>query len=138
MVKSYKDLLVWKQGMELAANCFFLTEAFPKREWYGLAGQIRRSSSSVPANVAEGSGRGTRKDYLQFLRIAQGSLRELETHLLLSVRVKLTTSDATDPILKQVDSVSYLLSRLIKALATRKTSPLEPLEPSEPSKPSEP
>jgi four helix bundle protein len=116
---SFKDLLVWKQAMELAKDCYLLTRSFPKEEIYGLTSQIRRASSSIPANIAEGTGRGSTKDYIQFLKIARGSVRELETHLLLSVNVGLTTSDSIAPILEQVDSVSCLLGRLIQSLTKK-------------------
>lgn len=78
MLQSYRELLVWQKAMELALLAYRLTEGFPRRELYGLVAQIRRASVSVPSNIAEGYGRGSRKEYLQFLWIAQGSLKELE------------------------------------------------------------
>jgi four helix bundle protein len=122
-IESFKDLLVWQQGMQLAKSCYLLTQSFPREELYGLTSQIRRASSSVPANIAEGNGRGSRKDYIQFLRIAQGSVRELETHLLLSVEVGLVTVEAAGPVLKQLESVAVLLGKLIRALAASQPSP---------------
>jgi four helix bundle protein len=116
-VQSFKDLLVWKQSMELAKDCYLLTRGFPKEELFCLTSQIRRASVSVPANIAEGSGRGSRKDYVQFLRIAQGSIRELETHLLLSIEIGLTKPAIVDPILRQVESVAILLGKLIRSLS---------------------
>jgi four helix bundle protein len=116
-LESFKDLLVWKQSMELAKNCYVLTRGFPKEELFCLTSQIRRASTSVPANIAEGSGRGSRKDYVQFLRIAQGSIRELETHILLSVEVGLTTLAIANPILRQAESVAILLGKLIRSLS---------------------
>jgi four helix bundle protein len=80
MVKSYRELLVWQKAMELTVLVYRLTEGFPKREIYGLAAQIRRAGVSVPSNIAEGYGRGSRREYIQFLSIAQGSLKELETN----------------------------------------------------------
>jgi four helix bundle protein len=115
-VQSFKDLMVWNQAMGLAKMCFLLTRSFPREELYGMTSQIRRASSSIPANIAEGSGRGSRKDYIQFLRIAKGSARELETHLLLSAEVEITMREHIEPILRQLDSVSILLGRLIHAL----------------------
>ena len=100
-IRSYRDLRVWQDGMTLAARCYRLTQQFPKEELYGLTSQIRRSASSIPANIAEGNGRENRREYIQFLRIAQGSLKELETHLLFSIQVGLTTPASVDPSLTQ-------------------------------------
>lgn len=116
-VRSYKELLVWKQSMALARDCYLLTRTFPKQEIYGMSAQICRASASVPANIAEGTGRGSRKEYIQFLKIARGSIRELETHLLLSVDVQLAADEAVKPILKQLESVAVLLGRLIMSLS---------------------
>lgn len=86
MITSYKELTVWQRAMELVAAVYKLTNYFPKEEMYGLTAQIRRSAVSIPANIAEGRCRGTKKDYLQFLRIAYGSGAELETHLEIAKR----------------------------------------------------
>ena len=102
--------------MDIAKGSYFLTKTFPKEEQYGLTSQIRRAAVSVPANIAEGSGRSTRKDYVNFLRIAQGSLRELETYLLLIPEIGLGQQETVEPLLKQVGSVARLLNRLIQAL----------------------
>ena len=84
MLKSYRDLLVWQKAIEPAILIYRLSDAFPRTETYGLTSQIRRASVSVPSNIAEGYGRGSRKEYLQFLFVAQGSLKELETQPILS------------------------------------------------------
>jgi four helix bundle protein len=91
-LQSYRDLWVWQQDMELAIECYELTRQFSKEERYGRSSQIRRAATSDPANI-EGYGRGSRGEYLQFLPIAQGSLYELETHLMLSQRVNLQFTD---------------------------------------------
>ena len=75
-IKSYRELKVWQEGMTLAEKCYFVTRQFPKSELYGMVSQIRRASSSIPANVSEGYGRKNRKEYIQFLYIAQGSLEK--------------------------------------------------------------
>lgn len=77
--RSFRGLVVWQQAMMLTRDCYLLTRDLPKEEMYGLTNQIRRAAISIPANIAEGSGRGTRRDYVNFLRIAQGSLREFQT-----------------------------------------------------------
>ena len=86
-IKSYRDLLVWQRAMSLAEESFRLTEHFPRREIYGLTAQLRRSAISIPANIAEGNGRRSTREYLHFLSVALGSTLELETQMLLAVRL---------------------------------------------------
>jgi four helix bundle protein len=78
-IQSYRDLLVWQEGMNLAEMCYLLTREFPREEIYGMTSQIRRAAASISANIAEDYGRENRGEYIQFLKIAQGSLKELET-----------------------------------------------------------
>jgi four helix bundle protein len=85
MSHSYKDLIVWREAKSLATTIYHATESFPKREWYGLTSQIRRSAVSVPSNIAEGQGRLTRGEFIQFLGHARGSLLELRTQLGIAV-----------------------------------------------------
>ncbi|WP_348627949.1 MULTISPECIES: four helix bundle protein [unclassified Mesorhizobium] len=85
---SYKDLIVWQQAMDLAVAVYGATKSWPKEELYGLTSQVRRAASSVPANIAEGYG------YQQFLRIAQGSRKELETQLLIAERTGIEVEEA--------------------------------------------
>jgi len=119
-IGSYRDLRVWQKGMDLAEACYSVTQDFPKAELYGFTSQIRRASVSIPANIAEGYGREYRQEYIRFLRIAQGSLKELETHLLLTTRVRLTTSHATEPILEECDSLGKMLRSLIRSLENKR------------------
>ncbi|MHC5720986.1 MAG: four helix bundle protein, partial [Nostoc sp.] len=102
-IRSYQDLKVWQEGINLAEAYYQLTIVFPKEELYGMTSHIRRSAASVPANIAEGYGREYCPEYIRFLRIAQGSLKEIETHLLLSARAKvgLTDTQLVTPILRQ-------------------------------------
>ncbi len=88
VVNSYRDLRVWQEAMKLAETCYYLTRAFPKEELFGMTAQIRRSAASIAANIAEGHGREQTRSFIQYLRIAQGALKELETHLLLAERVR--------------------------------------------------
>lgn len=118
-LQSYQDLRVWQQGMELAAACYEMTRQFPKEERYGMVSQIRRSAVSVPANITEGYGRGSRGEYLQFLQIAQGSLYELETHLLLSKRVNLISAESVVSPLAMCTEVSKLLRALVASLRSK-------------------
>ena len=98
------------------------TRAFPKEEMFGLTSQIRRASSSVPANIAEGYGRESRRDYIKFLRIAQGSLKELETHWILAREVGLAQHKAVEPLLDETDALGRMLRALIRRLQEKKDS----------------
>lgn len=115
-IQSYKDLKVWQKSMEIACACYEITKMFPKEEVYGMTSQIRRSAVSIPANIAEGYGRDGHGEYVQFLRIAQGSLKELETHLILAEQVKLTALDSTAEIQSQCDEVGRMLRSLIRSI----------------------
>jgi four helix bundle protein len=81
MIHSYKELIVWQRAMELVAETYDVTEEFPKEETYGLVSQMHRAAVSIPSNIAEGRDRGTKKEFIQFLRIALGSTGELETQM---------------------------------------------------------
>lgn len=118
-IQSYRDLRVWQEAVNLAESCYRLTKTFPKEELYGMTTQIRRASVSIAANIAEGYGRKTRGEYIQFLYIAQGSLKELETHWLISQRVELASPQSVNPILNQCESVGRLLLTLIRALENK-------------------
>ncbi|MBU0719540.1 MAG: four helix bundle protein [Planctomycetes bacterium] len=118
-IQSYQDLDVWQRGMSLAGQVYRLTKAFPKEEMFGMTSQMRRAASSIPANIAEGWGRQGNKEFQQFLRVAQGSLRELETHLLLSQQVDLTTRDKIDPLLNETTILSKQLVALQRSLKAR-------------------
>ena len=98
--------------MVLAERVYALSKSFPKEELFGMTSQIRRAAASIPANVAEGWARQHTAEFLQFLRIARGSLRELETHLLLSQRVGLCSDKSIRAILDEAD----ILGRQILAL----------------------
>ncbi|TPK64688.1 four helix bundle protein [Mesorhizobium sp. B2-3-3] len=116
-INSYRDLFVWQQAMDLAVATYSLTRTWPKEELYGLTSQIRRSANSIPANIAEGYGRDNRGSYQQFLRIAQGSLKEFETHLQITERVGLATHDQTNQMLLATAGIGKMLRQLIIKLA---------------------
>ena len=115
-IQSYRDLEVWQLGVDVVELCYRLTRGFPREELYTLTSQIRRAATSVPANIAEGYGRSQTGDYVRHLRIAQGSLKELETHLLVAVRVKCTREDLIQPILRQCDVIGGKSYRLIDSV----------------------
>jgi four helix bundle protein len=118
-IQSYRELEVWRLGMDLAEECYRLTKGFPKDELFGMASQIRRAAASIPANIAEGQGREHTKEFLRHLSVARGSLMELETHLLLSQRVGLLDQPKTTALLTHADRISRMLSGLRKALEKR-------------------
>ena len=117
-IESYRDLVVWQQAMDLAAAVYMATKTWPKDELYGLTSQARRAAASVPANIAEGYGRENSGSYQQFLRIAQGSLKELETHLLIAARVGIASREVVNGLIASSESVGKLLRLLIRKLST--------------------
>lgn len=102
--------------MDLAVECYGLTKGFPKDETFGLTSQIRRAASSVPANIAEGYGRDSAGHYVNFLRTAQGSLKELETHLLLASRISLIETISAERMLTRSEGVGKMLRALIRSI----------------------
>lgn len=108
--------------MTLAEQAYSLTRQFPREELFGLTSQIRRAASSIPANIAEGWGRDTTGEFQQFLRIAQGSLRELETHLLLSQRVGISQSERIQPLIENSAILGRQLIALQRSLTAKRTS----------------
>ncbi|HEY1422754.1 MAG TPA: four helix bundle protein [Candidatus Acidoferrum sp.] len=115
--KTYRDLQVWQKAMDLVENCYQVSRSLPKDELFGLTSQIRRAAVSVPANIAEGFGRWHRKEYVHHLRMAAGSVTELETHLLIAGRLRYLQSDAVQYLLKATDEIGRMLNGLIKALS---------------------
>jgi four helix bundle protein len=105
--------------MTLAESCFRLTRQLPKEEVFGLSSQIRRAAASIAANIAEGYGREQNRPFIQFLRVAQGSLKELETHLILVERVQLASTESVGQLLVNCDALGKMLRRLIQARQTR-------------------
>ena len=106
--------------MKLAVACYAVTKPFPPSAAYGMTSQIRRSSTSVAANIAEGHGRENTGSFIQFLRMAQGSLKELETHLILAGRVGLVQQDAATVLLKDTEEIGKMLRSMIRSLERRK------------------
>jgi four helix bundle protein len=116
--KHYKDLLVWQKGMVLAKLVYQLTQKFPREEQYGLISQLRRAAVSVPSNIAEGQARRGTNEFLQFLSIAEGSLAELETQLLLSVELAYCKQADVEPPLKEVDEMQKMIVALKRKLSS--------------------
>jgi four helix bundle protein len=118
-INSYRDLRVWQDAMSLAEASYRLTREFPREELFGLTSQIRRSAGSIAANIAEGHGRENTGSFVQSLRIAQGSLKELETHLILAERVALLPASTLQAVLAQCESLGKMVRALIRSLQDR-------------------
>ncbi len=108
-ITSFKDLIVWQKSMDLCEEIYLVTSGFPRSELYGLVSQIRRCSVSIPSNIAEGKLRSYKAEYIQFLRIAYGSGAELETQLLISLRIGYLNK-------KNFEKLSSLLVEIMKML----------------------
>jgi len=106
---SYKEQFIWKRAVQLAVNCYRVTRLFPQSELYSLTSQIRRSSVSVASNIAEGYGRRSKQEYIQFLHVALGSLRELDTQLIIAKEVDLVQKDVLTPLLNEVEEMQSIL-----------------------------
>ncbi|MCB1221045.1 MAG: four helix bundle protein [Planctomycetales bacterium] len=117
-IESVEDLIVWQRSFDLVDDVYRLTRTFPKEELYGLTSQIRRAAVSIPANIAEGYGRFSGKDYSRFLAIAHGSARELETLLKLSVRVNVAKQDAIRPALARLEECRRMLWSLRQSISS--------------------
>lgn len=116
MSHRYQDLVVWQRAMDVAADAYAITRSFPQDEKFGLSSQIRRAAVSVPSNIAEGQGRLTKGEFKNFLGQARGSLYELETQVLLAVRLGYTTESGTSRLFDLASEVNRLLNGLISSL----------------------
>ena len=115
-VKTYRDLIAWQRGMNLACEVYRLTARFPKEEMYGLTRQVRAAAVSVPSNIAEGQARGS-KEFRHYLAIALGSLQELETQLLLAERLTFVEQGHIGPAMELAAEVVRLVRGLSNSLA---------------------
>jgi four helix bundle protein len=116
-VKSYKDLLIWQKGIELTEKVYQLVKSFPNQELYALTSQIKRCTISIPSNIAEGYGRKSTKNYIQFLRISRCSLFELETQLIIANKLNyITDKEIADTIFNLIEEEGKMLNSFIKKL----------------------
>lgn len=115
-INNHKNLQIWQRSFNLTIVIYKLTKGYPKSELYGLVSQTRRSSSAIPANIAEGFTRKSRKEFAQFLSIALGSAAELETHLLIAKELNYTKAPEADRILKELDEIMRMTNSLIRKL----------------------
>ena len=111
MGKSYRDLVAWQKAMDLVTAVYRATARFPRDKIYGLTSQLRRAAVSVPSNIAEGPGRYGAAEFRHFLRQANGSLMELETHLLIAERLDYITSDEANMLLGNAAEVGKDIER---------------------------
>lgn len=113
MITTHKELVVWQMSMDLAVDVYYITKNFPKSEEFGLTSQMRRAVVSIPSNIAEGYGRGSRNELRHFLEVSSSSASELETQLLICKRVGLENSDVVDELCDRLKRILKMLSSLI-------------------------
>jgi len=111
--KHYKELIVWQKSMDLVESVYSLTKSLPSDERYALTDQIRRAVVLIPSNIAEGHGRQTDKEYKQYLSIAKGSVSEVETQLMICVRLNYLTEQQTESVLVLCDEIRRMLTKII-------------------------
>jgi len=114
-MKSYRDLIVWQKSMDVVTLIYKLVKQFPDDEKFGLISQIKRSSVSVPSNIAEGYGRNYTKDYIRFLNIARGSLYEMQTQL----QVALNLDFIVEEDLNEINSLSVEVEKMLNSLINK-------------------
>lgn len=114
--RSLRELTVWQRAVELATLLYTLTESFPRQEIYGLTNQLRRAGVSVASNIAEGYGRGTRRDYRNFLCVARGSALEVQTQLVIARKLRLGGEACLTRAEELADQTSRLLWAIIQKL----------------------
>ena len=112
-IESYKDLIVWQKSMVKVEMVYKITNRLPADEQWGLRSQMRRAAVSVPSNIAEGYGRQTAGNYKQFLCICRGSLYEIETQMLLCIRLNYLNEKETEPVLNNITEIGKMLFSLI-------------------------
>ncbi|MCK6649501.1 MAG: four helix bundle protein [Bacteroidia bacterium] len=115
-INTYKDLIVWQKSMELVSDVYSISKTFPVEEKFGIVSQLNRAAVSIPSNIAEGWGRETSKNYLQFLRISRGSLMELETLIIISKNLGFIEKEKQELISNRIEEVGKILQGLIKGI----------------------
>lgn len=116
---NYKDLRLWQKSMDLAEDVYKLVKKLPKEETYVLSDQLRRAVISIPSNIAEGYGKGSTKEYIKFLTISRGSCNEVETQLLLGIRLGFFTKEDTQALFETLDAIERMFNVLINKLSDK-------------------
>ena len=116
MVRTHKDLDVWKKAVDFVTEIYSVTNAFPKSELYGLTSQIRRAAISVPSNIAEGATRRNNKEFLQFLYISLSSAAEVDTQLLISHNLKFINDEILEQLQSELNTILKMIQGLIKSI----------------------
>ena len=119
-VTHYKQLTVWQKAMALVKDVYEITASFPKQEQFGLVSQLRRAAVSIPSNIAEGQGRMSSGEFIQFLGIARGSLHEVETQLIVACDLGFLKKADLERLGTSVQEVGRLLNGLIRSLKSKK------------------
>lgn len=122
-LKSYKDLLVWQRAVDISVEVYAISASFPKEEVFGLTNQIRRASNSISLNIAEGYSRNSAKAYLNFLNIAQGSLFELESGIILAERLQFAESESLINLFNLITEESKMLRSLMNKIEEKTLTP---------------
>ncbi len=115
-IKTYRDLDIWKAGIELVKDIYRLTDKFPRQEMYGIVSQMRRSAISIPSNVAEGFKRYHNKEHGRFLYVTLGSCAELETQITIAKELKYIQEDKEITLLEKLDRIGRMITNLLKKL----------------------
>ena len=116
MIKTHKDLDVWKKNIEFVSEIYQLTNSFPKQELYGLTSQIRRAAISIPSNIAEGAARNHKKEFKQFLYISLSSSTELETQIIIAYNLEYINLSQYNLYLEKLEIISKMLQGLIRSI----------------------
>lgn len=115
-INDYRDLDVWNEAMAFCERIYEVTKDFPREEMFGLTSQMRRAAVSIPSNIAEGYGREQTKSFIQYLRISQGSLKELETQVLLATRLDYMSQKSSQELLLTTTKIGKMLRAFIRSL----------------------
>jgi len=121
IVKKYQDLIAWQKGIALVGEVYRISSNFPREEIYGLTSQVRRAAVSVPSNIAEGQGRASSGEFIQFLCHARGSLYEVETQVIVANNLGYISAEQAEVLIQKIGELGRILNGLITSLQARKS-----------------